>query len=108
MSAFDKETDLRELFFDENGSDLKRKPTTDIQVFKRLYNIKNIHAIDDRYAENKYYVKKSTEDDGYSGDYYGGRKRSRRNRVSKKRTVSKKPVTRHRRRKSNRRYSRRK
>jgi hypothetical protein len=79
----------QELYYDKNGNELKTKPNDSEEIFRRrmLRNRANINDIIKNFVGNKYFVKKSTEPDGYLSDYYGGRKRKQSKYSSKKRSV---------------------
>lgn len=81
--------ETRQVFYDKDGNQLKTKPKDGEEIFRlrRISNRANINDIINNFVDNKFFVKKSTEPDGYSSDYYGGRKRKQSKYSSKKRSV---------------------
>ena len=79
----------QEVYYDKDGNELKTKPKDGEEIFRlrMLRNRANINDIISKFVDNKFFVKKSTEPDGYSSDYYGGRKRKQSKYSSKKRSV---------------------
>jgi hypothetical protein len=78
-----------QVFYDKDGNQLKTKPKDGEEIFRLrvLRNGANINNIIKNFDDNKFFVRKSTETDGYSPDYHGGRKRKQSKYSSKKRSV---------------------
>ena len=104
----EKDTNIKskqETYYDKDGNEVKEKPDNDEYIFRlRMVTARaNIDDIINNFKDDTFFVKKSTEEDGYSRDYYGGRKRKQSKYSSKKRSVK----SRRSRNSRKRRYSRR-